>query len=93
MKRTNVWFLFSFSFPFLYIGSFLPNISVFLSFYCSSCFICIQFDANKTGALEADQLGAFMQEMAHHDGHGACLFFYLGVILFFFSFHLLRNLY
>ena len=30
-----------------------------------------QFDANKTGALEAEQLGAFMQEMAHHDGHGA----------------------
>ena len=30
-----------------------------------------QFDTNKSGALEADQLGQFMQDMAHHDGHGS----------------------
>ena len=29
-----------------------------------------QFDVDKTGALEASQLGKFMQDMAHHDGHG-----------------------
>lgn len=30
----------------------------------------MHFDVDKTGALEASQLGKFMQDMAHHDGHG-----------------------